>query len=209
MDKFVTSKKSTYQKSHRKESVRHKYEPNPTKCVSDALDSNNGASNLKVYTQRTLTQHLLNTLTDESNPITHSDIGLRSDRVVSLTSGHQRADGHGQRQGYVRMRNQKLRDQREEVVSGILNNTRIYINGYLQDTTDIEMKRIITKAGGRALRTASNATHIVTSQHLSGTKTHRLLASSRGTKPYVVRPEWVTDSVAAGKQLREEKYRIF
>lgn len=78
MDKFVTSKKPTYQKSHRKESVCHKYEPYPTKCVNDALDPNNGASNLKVYTQRTLTQHLLNTLMDKSNPITHSDIGLRS-----------------------------------------------------------------------------------------------------------------------------------
>jgi len=74
------------------------------------------------------------------------------DRVVSLTTGHQRADGRGQRQeGYVRNRNWKLKDQREEKGLGALYNTRIYINGYLRDTTDIEMKRIITEAGGQSL----------------------------------------------------------
>jgi hypothetical protein len=73
------------------------------------------------------------------------------DRVISLATGHQKPDGRSQRQGYVRNRNQKLEDQRKEVVSGALCNTRIYINGYLRDTTDIEMKRIITEAGGQAL----------------------------------------------------------
>jgi len=73
------------------------------------------------------------------------------DRVVSLTTGHQRSDGRGNRQEYVRNRNLKLKNQREEVILGVLNNTRIYINGYLRDTTDIEMKRIITDAGGQAL----------------------------------------------------------
>jgi len=73
------------------------------------------------------------------------------DRVVSLTTGHQRADGRGQRQGYARNRNRKLKDQREEKGLGALYNTRIYINGYLRDTTDIEMKRVITEAGGQTL----------------------------------------------------------
>jgi len=73
------------------------------------------------------------------------------DRVISLTTGHQKPDGRSQKQEYVRYRNQKLKDQRKEVASGALCNTRIYINGYLRDTTDIEMKRIITEAGGQAL----------------------------------------------------------
>jgi hypothetical protein len=73
------------------------------------------------------------------------------DRVISLTTGHQRPEGRSQRQGYVRHSNQKLKDQREEKVLGALCDTRIYINGYLRDTTDIEMKRIITEAGGQAL----------------------------------------------------------
>jgi hypothetical protein len=73
------------------------------------------------------------------------------DRVISLTTGRQKPEGRSQRQEYVRHRNQKLKDQREEVVAGALYNTRIYNNGYLRDTTDIEMKRIITEAGGQAL----------------------------------------------------------
>jgi hypothetical protein len=82
------------------------------------------------------------------------------DRVVSLTTGHQRPDGRANRQTYVKIRSQKLKDQRDEVVLGILNNTRIYINGYLRDTTDIEMKRIITEAGGHVVfvRDTSNNT---------------------------------------------------
>jgi hypothetical protein len=73
------------------------------------------------------------------------------DRVISLTTGHQKPDGRSHRQEYVSNRNQKLKDLRKAVVSGALCNTRIYINGYLRDTTDIEMKRIITEAGGQAL----------------------------------------------------------
>jgi hypothetical protein len=150
------------------------------------------------------------------------DIGCMVDRVVSLTTGHQRSDGRAYKQGYMKIRSQKLKDQREEVVVGVLNNTRIYINGYLQDTTDIEMKRIITEAGGQVVfvrdmsngipdsltrnyrQTASNCTHIVTSQPLSGVKMQELLSSRN---KYVVRPEWVRDCLAAGRRLREGKYQ--
>ncbi|KAH9966056.1 hypothetical protein BC827DRAFT_1259180 [Russula dissimulans] len=199
MDKFVIYKKPTHQESHSKETVDHKCVPYPKK---DPRGSNGVVS--KACIQRTLTQHLLNTLMDESNPITHSDIGSRSDRVVSLTKGHQRSEGRVSRQGYTRGRNQKLKAQREEAVLGALNNTRVYINGYLRDTTDIEMKRMITEAGGQPVQSASNATHIITSQRLSGTKTDRLLTR----KPYVVKPEWVIDSIGAGRRLREEKYSV-
>ena len=36
-------------------------------------------------------------------------------------------------------------------MTSVLSNTRIYINGYLRGTTDIEMKRVITEAGGQVL----------------------------------------------------------
>ncbi|KAH9179814.1 hypothetical protein EDB89DRAFT_1835790, partial [Lactarius sanguifluus] len=161
-----------------------------------------------------LTRHLLQTLTEDSNPITHSDIGLRSGQfsysvrhhVVSLATGHQKPDGPSHRRVCVKERNAKLRDQREEATSNVLNNTSIYINGYLRGTTDIEMKRVITEAGGQVLRSASNATHIVSSQPLSGSKTQNLLSSR--TKRYVVKPEWVMDSISAGRRLREESYKL-
>ena len=33
----------------------------------------------------------------------------------------------------------------------VMRGVRVYINGYLRDTTDIEMKRTVTLAGGQVL----------------------------------------------------------
>jgi hypothetical protein len=65
------------------------------------------------------------------------------------------AENGGRRREYFEYRNQKLRDQREESKSKLLENVRIYINGYLSNTTDIEMKRMITLAGGRVMLVVS------------------------------------------------------
>lgn len=192
----------TQDKSHRKERVQRRYNPYPLK---DTRDSSSDGT--KTCT-KTLTKHLLQTLTDDSNPITHSDIGLRSDHVVSLATGHQKPEGSSHRRAYAKERNAKLKDQRDETITSVLSNTRIYINGYLRGTTDIEMKRVITEAGGQILQSASNATHIVSSQPLNGTKTQNLLKSSGRTKRYVVKPEWVMDSISAGRRLQEERYKL-
>lgn len=131
----------------------------------------NGASSSSA-----LTKHLLQTLPDESNPITHSDIYHRTgqyaiqfchlgygrgpyfflDHVVSAATGHQRSDGRGQvNKDYMASRSTKLRNQLPERREGpegrILQGIRAYINGYLEGTTDIEMKRIVTLAGGQTL----------------------------------------------------------
>ena len=105
----------------------------------------------------------------------------------------------------------------------------MYIDGYLANSTDIEMKRTVTLAGGEALSahpshlslthcaeagyclyryTASRATHILTSQQLSGSKTHKILTGRCRDIVHVVRPEWVTDSIAAGKRLPERAYAV-
>ncbi|KAG1755552.1 hypothetical protein EDB19DRAFT_1661908 [Suillus lakei] len=168
-----------------------------------------------------ITKHLLNTLADESNPITHSNIYERSDYVVSAASGHQRSDrrggGHGRE--YLDERSEKLevqkhenarnlhpvkRDETEEK-RGVLSGVRVYIGGYLAGTTDIEMKRIVAGAGGITLLSPSGATHILTSQQLSGSKTHKHLVSKR-VPAHVVRPEWVFESVRAGRRLREWEF---
>ncbi|KAH9951691.1 hypothetical protein B0H21DRAFT_874324 [Amylocystis lapponica] len=160
-----------------------------------------------------LTKHLLNTLPDESNPITHSDIYQRSDHVTSAATGHQRSDGRGAHQkSYMESRSKKLKNQLPDKPSGpdarVLRNVRVYINGYLEDTTDIEMKRIVTLAGGQVMHTASGATHILTSQQLSGAKTHKLLTTKTRIKVHVVRPEWVMDSISAGTRLPERDYSV-
>ena len=93
-------------------------------------------------------------------------------------------------------------------------------------TTDIETKRVVTIAGGKVMwvvllaawlapadnesvrHTAAGATHILTSQGLSGSKTHKHLHASTRNKAHVVTPEWVTDSIAAGKRKKEWDYTV-
>ncbi|KAG1806667.1 uncharacterized protein HD556DRAFT_1323357 [Suillus plorans] len=168
-----------------------------------------------------ITRHLLNTLSDESNPITHSNIYERSDYVVSAASGHQRSDrrGGGHNRGYIDERSEKLEVQKHENAHdlypvkrdetegkrGVLSGVRVYIGGYLAGTTDVEMKRIVSGAGGVTLLSPSGATHILTSQQLSGSKTHKHLVSKR-VPAHVVRPEWVFESVRAGRRLREWEF---
>ena len=81
---------------------------------------------------------------------------LRLDTVVSATSGHQRGEGrapHGvSANAYFEHRSRKLSLQRrDESPKGILSNVRVYIDGYLSGTTDIEMRRIIAQAGGTTM----------------------------------------------------------
>lgn len=74
--------------------------------------------------------------------------------MSSTVTGHQRSEGRGNRKQYLDDRNKKIKQQREEkkVASpGPLANVRLYINGYLSDTTDIEMKRIVILAGGEIM----------------------------------------------------------
>ncbi|GLB33950.1 putative BRCT domain, a BRCA1 C-terminus domain contaning protein [Lyophyllum shimeji] len=159
-----------------------------------------------------LTKFLLDTLGDESNPITHSDIYERSDHVVSLSTGHQVNEGVRDRRSYLEDRARKLVVQREMKASSgasqVLSNVRVWIDGYLENTTDIEIKRIVIRAGGQVLPTASGCTHILTSQPLSGSKTHRLLTAKTRNKIHVVKPEWVFDSIEAGRRRPEREYAI-
>ena len=83
----------------------------------------------------------------------HSDRCL-VEHIVSLATGHQRSERRsGVRTDYIQDRSKKLKEQRDELLpeASVLNNVRVYINGYLSDTTDIEMKRIVTQAGGQVV----------------------------------------------------------
>jgi hypothetical protein len=66
---------------------------------------------------------------------------------------------------------------------------------------------IAYKNGSRA---ANSATHIVTSTGLNGSKSQRFLDSGlkKRANLHVVRPEWLFDSINAGKRLDEYTYRI-
>lgn len=78
---------------------------------------------------------------------------LSADHISSAATGHQRSERRVNQKNYWESRNEKLAQQRPEKPSGseanVLRNVRVYINGYLDGTTDIEMKRIVTLAGGQ------------------------------------------------------------
>jgi hypothetical protein len=120
-----------------------------------------------------VTKFLLSTLSDESNPITHSDSGENVSKsaqedfwliliplpvyAFSTSSGHQVSEGQGNRRAYLEHRAKKISMQ-TAVEKGtapeqpqVLINVKCYISGFLENTTDLEMKRIISSAGGRVL----------------------------------------------------------
>ncbi|KDQ64641.1 hypothetical protein JAAARDRAFT_201949 [Jaapia argillacea MUCL 33604] len=223
MDRWVTVTKPSTSRVQDQEKNRTKYRYNPY-GVSKSNETQFEDWKEKEQTPKipaplsegskpspaTLTKHILNTLTDESNPITHSDIAQRTEHICSAATGHQRGEGRIDRKAYLDDRTKKLATQSTAVPSAStpLVNVRVYINGYLSNTTDIELKRVVALAGGRVLHTASGATHIVTSQQLSGSKTHKLLTSKSRIKAHVVRPEWIQDSIDAGKRLPEKNYEV-
>lgn len=56
---------------------------------------------------------------------------------------------------------------------------------------------------------ANSATHVITSTGLSGSKSQKVVKnSSKTTSVHVVTPEWLYDSVATGKRMKEYDYRI-
>ena len=63
------------------------------------------------------------------------------------------SDGRAGQRAYSRDRDRKLVIQQTESrgEAQVLKNVRIYINGFLEDTTDIEMKAIVVRAGGQIL----------------------------------------------------------
>ncbi|KAJ7068415.1 hypothetical protein C8F01DRAFT_1118121 [Mycena amicta] len=160
-----------------------------------------------------ITKFLLSTLQDEANPITHSDIADRSMPMFSTSTGHQVAEGIVNRRLYLTERTKKIKvqakDAAEPAQPPVLVDVKCYINGYLEGTTDLEMKRIIISAGGTVLPVPNHATHIITSQPLSASKNHKILtAKIQSRVPFVVKPEWIIKSVEAGRRRPEREYSV-
>ncbi|KAG8920902.1 hypothetical protein FRC00_009379 [Tulasnella sp. 408] len=157
------------------------------------------------------TKHLLKTLKDVANPITHSSAEQRYDYVSSCCTGHERRDG-SHPGGYQASRSRKLMEQERakgtgarEEASTVMKGVRAYF-GFCDDNTDIELRRIISLAGGSSTYAQAAATHIITSQWLSGSKTDKLLTTRSKKNIHVVSPEWLTDSIAKGKRQSEWRY---
>lgn len=75
------------------------------------------------------------------------------EHVDSCVTGHQRSDFQ-RPTDFLKSRSKKIEDQLQDKgwdAHGVLRDVKIYVGGYLTGTTDIEMKRIVTRAGGRVM----------------------------------------------------------
>ncbi|KAG9302909.1 hypothetical protein G9A89_022326 [Geosiphon pyriformis] len=126
---------------------------------------------------------------------------------ASLSKGHQMA--RARNTSYWENRNKKLKEQRPNTAFQLFSGVVAYINGFTGKTKDIDLRRIIMKNGGEIsyLFGARRCTHIITAMGLCGSKTHKYLTSRRNNIK-IVKPEWIIESVAAGKRLHEARFRV-
>lgn len=157
-----------------------------------------------------MTKFLLETLDSKTNPITHSDIGHQSDHIVSVATGHQVADNCRVRRLYLKDREHKLANQIvENSVDGqVLKGVHVYINGFLENTTDTEIKAAVLRAGGQILPSLSKCTHILMSPLCNSKFKHQFRTSKIQNKHCIVKPEWVWDSIKAKRRQPERPYLI-
>uniref|UniRef100_H2ZFE8 DNA repair protein REV1 n=1 Tax=Ciona savignyi TaxID=51511 RepID=H2ZFE8_CIOSA len=111
--------------------------------------------------------------------------------------------------GYMEAKIQKLEVQFQdkscsnEQLSSIFNNVAIHVNGYTNPSCD-ELKTLMAKHGGKyhAYYSSNYTTHVIAS--------NLPRAKSKDLKPNekVVRPEWIVDSINAGKLLPIQAYLL-
>uniref|UniRef100_A0A8C1GRI1 DNA repair protein REV1 n=1 Tax=Cyprinus carpio TaxID=7962 RepID=A0A8C1GRI1_CYPCA len=118
-----------------------------------------------------------------------------------------------QRGGYMAAKISKLEEQfqkdapREKQKDGtsscIFSGVAIYVNGYTDPSAD-ELRRLMMLHGGQfhLYYTRSKTTHIIATN-----LPNRKIQDLKGEK--VVRPEWITDSIKAGRQLSYVQYQLY
>ncbi|XP_066542765.1 DNA repair protein REV1 [Hoplias malabaricus] len=122
-------------------------------------------------------------------------------------------DGWGGRGGYMAAKVSKLEEQfqkdapkekqKQGTSSSIFTGVAIYVNGYTDPSAD-ELRRLMMLHGGQfhLYYSRSKTTHIIAT-NLPNCKIQEL----KGEK--VVRPEWITDSIKAGRQLSYLQYQLY
>lgn len=88
----------------------------------------------------------------------------------------------------------------------VMTGVRVYINGYLSDTTDIEMKRTVTLAGGQVLSVPSQSSLCTRTNAISypWPPTYQPDAIQRNSHPDVPRPERLEDPQTSSQELENQ-----
>ncbi|XP_061580132.1 DNA repair protein REV1 [Cololabis saira] len=122
-------------------------------------------------------------------------------------------NGWSERGGYMAAKVSKLEEQfrldaprekqKDGACSSIFGGVAIYVNGYTDPSAD-ELRRLMMLHGGQfhVYYSRSKTTHIIAS-NLPNCKVQEL----RGEK--VIRPDWITDSIAAGRLLPYLEYQLY
>ncbi|KAG7220961.1 hypothetical protein INR49_010210 [Caranx melampygus] len=122
-------------------------------------------------------------------------------------------NGWAERGGYMAAKVSKLDEQfkldaprerqKEGLCSTIFSGVSIYVNGYTEPSAD-ELRRLMMLHGGQfhVYYSRSKTTHII-ANNLPNSKIQEL----KGEK--VIRPEWITDSVKAGRLLPYLQYQLY
>ncbi|TMS06938.1 DNA repair protein REV1, partial [Larimichthys crocea] len=122
-------------------------------------------------------------------------------------------NGWAERGGYMAAKVSKLDEQfkldaprekqNEGACSSIFTGVSIYVNGYTEPSAD-ELRRLMMLHGGQfhVYYSRSKTTHII-ANNLPNSKIQEL----KGEK--VIKPEWITDSVKAGRLLPYLQYQLY
>ncbi|XP_073329778.1 DNA repair protein REV1 isoform X2 [Pagrus major] len=122
-------------------------------------------------------------------------------------------NGWAERGGYMAAKVSKLDEQfkldaprekqKDGSCSSIFSGVSIYVNGYTEPNAD-ELRRLMMLHGGQfhTYYSRSKTTHII-ANNLPNSKIQEL----KGEK--VIRPEWITDSVKAGRLLPYLQYQLY
>ncbi|KAI0238331.1 DNA repair protein REV1 [Lamellibrachia satsuma] len=109
--------------------------------------------------------------------------------------------------GYMQAKIQKLQEQcqkdQRQKSSNIFSGVSIFVNGYIKPTS-AELKQLVLEHGGQYHHYYSRTlvSHIVAS-NLPNSKVAQL------TDEKVMRPDWITDSISAGKLLPYQDYLLY
>ncbi|KAI8812064.1 BRCT domain-containing protein [Cladochytrium replicatum] len=113
--------------------------------------------------------------------------------------------------GYQAERVRKLRSQAVEARTGIFKGITVYFNGFLGSThSDLTIKEMLQENGGSytPFFSKTTVTHMICTS-LANSKILKLTSTKKISSQFVVHPDWLVDSVKAGKRLPESKYQLF
>ncbi|XP_074551111.1 DNA repair protein REV1 [Halichoeres trimaculatus] len=122
-------------------------------------------------------------------------------------------NGWAERGGYMAAKVSKLEEQfrldaprekqKEGSCTNIFSGVAIYVNGYTDPSAD-ELRRLMMLHGGQfhVYYSRSKTTHII-ANNLPNSKIQEL----KGEK--IIRPEWITDSIKAGRLLPYLQYQLY